>query len=318
MPIECIRACDHAQTVPAAIARDTLNYASWGGALPLSQYLAREAQLWRHPFSQRGLRLWLLRQGDRVLASCETYAVPLHQTFPGQPTVPGTAYGVASVYVAEPLRGRGYASELLRGVQAQLAEEGAACSYLMSEVNPAIYERLGYVTRGVVARRYPAQPQPPAAGVEWLPLASLDADLLRLPDAPLVLQLDPEFVLWHIERGRFHAGCLHAPPQTILGARVGGTWAVCADEPREGLLRLLALRGAAEPDELGDVLAALQHLAWRQRLAQVELWQNDSNRHFPWPPGGTAQGAEATPMLCPLRAGIVAADWQTVERGLWL
>lgn len=317
MPVEFIRAGEHAETVPAAVARDTLNYAAWGGALPLSQYLAREAQLWRHPFSRRGLRLWLLREGADVLASCESYAVPLRRQVADR-TVAGTAQGIASVYVAESLRGRGYASQLLRGVGEQLTREGAACSYLMSEVNPAIYERLGYVARPVRARRYPACAQTAGDSVEWLPMDALGPELLQLADAPLVLQIDREFVHWHIERGLFHAQCLAAPRQTLLGARRGQTWAVVADEPREGILRVLAVRSSGDPDELRTVITALQTLAATQELPWIELWQNDSNQAWAWPNGGTEITTEAIPMLCPLQPDIHPTDWQSCERGLWI
>ncbi len=321
MQVEFISAKDHAQTVPAAIARDTLNYASWGGALPLAQYLSREAQLWRHPFSQRGLRLWLLRDGDQVLASCETYAVGARRCPPAGPAVLGTAHGVASVYVAEALRGHGYASALLHGVQAQLRAEGAVCTYLMSEVAPTIYERLGYVARPVLARRYPALSGPAAAvesQLEWLALDALQPALLELPPAPLQLQIDPAFVHWHIERGQFHAACLGAPRQTILGVRSGQTWALCADEPREGLLRILAVRSDGQAADLQRVISGVQILAGRQGLPLAELWENESNRQLPWPQGGATQAAEAVPMLCPLQASIDATAWQSCERGLWI
>lgn len=318
MPVECIQAKDHAQTVPEAIARDTLNYASWGGTLPLAQYLAREAQLWRHPFSQRGLRLWLLRDGDEVLASCETYAVGARLRPAGQPACDGTAYGVASVFVAAPLRGRGYASTLLRGVQAQLAEAGAVCTYLMSEVAPTIYERLGYVARPVISRRYPARASGSEPQVQWLSFPPIPQALLPQPSDALTLKLDADFVHWHIERGLFHAACLGAPPQTCLGARSGQTWALCADEPRERLLRVLCVCSDGNADDLRRVLSALQDLAARQHLGFIELWENDSNRHLPWPSGGLTQAAEAVPMLCPLRPDVDPAAWQSGERGLWI
>src|SRR5205823_4173363 len=62
---------------PGDAARDALTFASWGSPLSLAQYLERERRLWRHPFS-RGLVRWVLRDGGVDVASCETYAVPVH------------------------------------------------------------------------------------------------------------------------------------------------------------------------------------------------------------------------------------------------
>lgn len=306
------RAQDHAAAVPAARARDTLNHAVWGGGLSLPQFLAREATLWQHPFSQRGLRLWLLRDSDEVLASCETYAVRCQSA--GRS---GLAHGVASVFVEERLRGRGHASALLRGVHEQLQNEGALCTYLMSEVEPTIYARLGFVARPLRVHRLPAKDTAPSAAVDWLDVARLDDSLLPPLGDSLSLQIDADFVRWHTARGCFHADTLGRPRQRRLGPRVGNTWALCADEPGEDLLRVLALRTDGDPQALSAVLQATQVLAHQQGLATVELWENERSRAWPFP-AAAGHDLAVIPMLCPLVPDVDPAAWQSGERGHWI
>ncbi|MBL9009306.1 MAG: GNAT family N-acetyltransferase [Myxococcales bacterium] len=311
--VACIRAQEHAAAVPEATARDSLSYEVWGGDLSREQFLSREAMLWRHPFSQRGMRVWLLRAGDEVLAGCESFVVPC--TSRG---VRGLAHGIASVFVEERLRGRGHASELVRGVNAQLADEGALCTYLMSEVAPTIYARLGFVARPVRVRRLAALQAPIASTVDWIAVTQLDDALLPALGDALSLQIDRDFVSWHIARGWFHADVCGRPRQTILGPRVGNTWTICADEPSESLLRVLALRCDGDPQALAQVLSATCQLAAQQGLSSVEIWENEQNRALPFAADLRAEDLAAIPMLCPLQPGIDARDWQSCERGHWL
>ena len=307
------RAQDHAAALPAAQARDTLNHAVWGAGLSLQQFLAREATLWQHPFSQRGLRLWLLRDGPDVLASCETYAVRCQCA--GRS---GVAHGVASVFVEERLRGRGHASALLRGVNEQLQREGALCTYLMSEVEPTIYARLGFVERPLRVRRLAAKDTAPPAAVDWLDLARLSDSLLPPLGDSLSLQIDADFVRWHMARGWFHADATGRPRQRILGARAGKTWAICADEPAEDLLRVLSLRTDGDPQALAAVLNATQVLAQQQGLSSVELWENERSRAWPFPATAAGHDLAVIPMLCPLCPDVDPAAWQSGERGHWI
>lgn len=301
-------------SMPAeAAARDALCHAVWGGSLSPAQFIERESRLWQQPFSQRGLRLWLLSQGDAVLASCETYAVTCRTDGKS-----GLAHGVASVFVEERLRGQGHASALLRGVHAQLQREGSLCTYLMSEVDPGIYARLGYVERRVRARRYAAQLSAPCPNVDWLRLDQLDDSLSTDAGDGLSLSIDADFVRWHIARGAYHAQVQCLPRQIFVGPRVGKTWALCADDPEEGLLRVLVLRSDGDPQALRDVLLAVRHMAAQQGLPTVELWENEGMRHLPFAAADIAQDLDVVPMLRPLSSGIDAHAWQSCERGHWI
>ncbi len=54
------------------------------------------------------------------------------------------------------MRGKGYASILLQRIHERLRGEGALCMYLMSEIGPTLYERLGYVARPLRICRFAA------------------------------------------------------------------------------------------------------------------------------------------------------------------
>src|SRR5687767_3665727 len=112
MDLVCYDASRDPAPPEGAEARDRLTHAAWGGGLDEAQYLERERRLWRHPFSRAGLRRWVLRDGEPA-ASCETYPVAAVLTGDRGREREGAGVGVASVFVEERLRGRGYARALL-------------------------------------------------------------------------------------------------------------------------------------------------------------------------------------------------------------
>jgi GNAT superfamily N-acetyltransferase len=204
----------------AALCRDRLNFSSWGKGLSLEQYLERERQQWRLPFSRNGLRLWELRNRDETLASLETYAVPV-----AGGGIAGVGHGIASVFVEERLRGAGHASALVRRVNERLKDEGALLTYLMSEIGAPLYERLGYRGRPLRLRRFaPSDPQQPDLSPEdprVQPLADGDIAALlkerytphrhhRHHRAPLSLFVTPE-------EGRRNDGGFRCPEAGMAG-----------------------------------------------------------------------------------------------------
>lgn len=329
MDLVCYAAADTPAPPPGAEARDVLTFPSWGGGLTLEQYLERERRLWRHPFS-RGLRRWVLVGGE-PLASCETYAVPARSGKQG-----GVAQGVASVYVEERLRGRGHARALLERLHERLRAEGALCSYLISEVDPAMYERLGYVSRPLSRRRFsaplPGEPEPGIDEVRWLAPADVPALLARryatAERAGLQLLLTPEQLDWHAERGRLYAAVLGRPAPEAVGASCGEAFAIWAHDHRADLLRVLCLypgpalyaAGVAAPRDpaaaaLRNVLHAARAEAAHAGLGAVEIWDNARSG---WLRGGQQQGGGDPPMLRPLQRGVRAEEWLDWERGHWL
>lgn len=331
--LHCTDAREHAELPEEAVARDRLTYASWGGGLSLEQYLDRERRLWRQAFARRGMRRWILREGAADLASCETYLVPVRVG-----TQLGVGHGVASVFTEERLRGRGLAAELLSRVHDVLRGEGAVCAYLMSEIGPQLYGRLGYVVRPPLLRRYAAAGPSEAvpAALEWFgadDVAGLVAR--RYAAAPLhrrqlVLQLTAEQLLWHVERGWIYADHQGRARQRVVGARAGAAFGIFAADPQKGVVRVLMLYpgeaifaagalGDPHSDEaarLRDVLHGARFLAAELGLPAVEVWENGQNAG--WLRGGHRVEGSDIPMVLPLRDEVRGEDWLDWERGHWL
>lgn len=336
MELHVLRAGSSDGPPPEAIARARLHWVAWGEILTEPQYQERERRLWRHPFSQRGLRLWFLSDGRECVASCETYAVPVLVAERKGFAPSRLGQGIATVFVEERLRGQGHASTLLRLVHEQLRGEGSPCSYLISEVGPDLYARQGYVPRPLRLRRYSAATSAETWNepVTWLAAADIPALLeerYRQPArSPLTLQLSAEQLDWHHERGRFYAEAQRRSPPRRLGARCGEAFGIWAHDFRHRQLRVLCLypgpgifrRGliddprSPEAVALRNVLHAARDEAGHSGLEGVEIWENGTNRG--WLPGGLPLSAEDLPMLAPLRRGVSAEQWLDWERGHWL
>lgn len=328
------------------LARDELTYESWGRGLTPAQYLDRERFLWRTTFAREGLCVFILRQGDAALASCEGYRVPV--VTPGRE---GHGYGIASVFVEERLRGRGHASALLRAVHEQLQRAGALCTYLMSEVDPGIYARLGYVPRPVIVRGFAPEPRPlapplvpPAPPLTLIGVDEAATVVPKLLEAryqtrgALTLRLDFAQIDWHVQRGLYYTRVLGLPVPRTVGAVCGSAFALWSAGPLQNTLRVLCqypgavLASAtpapgAHPSELTNahpqeaaayraVLHAARCEAHALGLGRVELWENPWNATFLR--GGAPRPYEDMPMLAPLVPDLRAEDWRDCERGHWL
>lgn len=333
--------------VPGAVlALDHLTYASWGRPLTLDQYLLRERRLRARPFALAGLRTWVLRDGDTVLASCETFESRLSLS-PGRGAAPrhARAHGIASVFVEERHRGRGHASELLRGVHAELTRMGAAAAYLFSEIGAALYARLGYVARPLALRRFaavdPTREAPHPEPVPWRFIGPEEIPALLLQRyaqgtggrSPLWLEATPAQLDWHVERGAFYAELLRGKRPAIVGARAGEAFALWTPELRSdagGVLRVLMLypgprlfpAGARleprspEAADLRSVLHGARAAATALGLGSVELWENPASATYLR--GGAPGPASDVPMMLPLQPGLRADDWIDYERCHWL
>ena len=322
------------------VAIDRLTFASWGGGLTLPQYLARERRLRGCAYS-RGLIQWVLREGSEVLASCETYAVPfVHSAPDGTRRREGLGHGVASVYVEERLRGKGYASIMLQGIHERLRSEGALCMYLMSEIGPTLYERMGYVARPLRICRFaaadPSREAPRQQTWRWLTEADVPSLPGRAAKEPLskprtglwidtpVAQLD-----WHLQRGHFYAQVLGRKRAVHVGAEAGASFSLWQPDYRRGVLNMILLwpgstyfhRGLLDPrdplaHDFRSVQQAARVAAWDLGLANVEIWETP--RSATYLRGGARSEAKELPMILPLVPGIQAEEWSDYERAHWI
>ncbi len=310
--------------VPAALARiDADAYASWGGGLSLDQYLRRERVLRTAEFSKSGLRSWLLRDGDAILASCESYAVPVR--IKDQPAL---GFGIASVYVAPTRRGHGYASELLRRVHTALHQEGGQLCFLMSEIGPQLYARLGYVGRPLFVRTYAAEDSLAAAQSKpptWIPLAEkqVAAALAECPSLalPLSVEVSAEQIMWHLLRSRYYAAVLHKKMPRHVGARSAAGDGLClwaADYVKDRLRILTFVRGPRAADGVAEMLYAAGQTAVELGLSTIEIWENPHNQNDFQEHAGIRSTASDLPMLLGLSPEVHGEDWLNYERAHWL
>lgn len=338
-----------------AVALDIRTHAAWGNVLSLPQYLQRERVLRAAPFSQAGLRAWVLQRDGVLLASCETYACPVRVAKGGRGSatnhavLDGAGHGIASVFVDPQQRGHGYASDLLQRVHAVLRGEGAVLCFLWSEIGPTLYGRLGYVARPLSYRRYAAAPKEESHGAtppwQFLRPAELPAALqqrkLDSRGLSYSIELGWPQIEWYLRRAAFYSHCLGRPLSPYVAAQAGDALSVFCPDFAAQLLRVLTLYPGAqlaragavfeprspEGENLRNVLHAARTVAGQLGLSHIELWQNPLNAAYQRG-GAHLQGpaqVKDLPMvllLGPNPAGaegaLRAEDWHDYERGLWL
>ncbi len=313
----------HECAVPAEIERiDRRTANAWAKGISVDDYLRRERFLKTRPYS-RGMTIHALLDDAsdpsqaKVLASCETYRVPVF--VPGRHDL-GFGLGVASVFVDEDLRGHGHAATLLSGVHKHFADEGAALFYLMSEIGPTLYARLGYVGVPLRVRRFAATPLSPGANVE--PLATTDLPTLlpslSPPQSPLYIPANLEQLDWHFARGQFYAELAGGRVPRQVGARCEDAVAVWDVDHRPDCrrVRVLLVSAPRPSPHVTRVLQAAAAVAHDVGLPFAEVWETAALT--PFLEAGTVCEAEDLPMVCPLAPDVFAADFRDVQRFHWL
>jgi GNAT superfamily N-acetyltransferase len=273
--------------------RDRLTHAAWGERLTVEQFMARETRLRGTPWAKNAMTTWLLIEGERVLCSLETFRV--ESRFHAQR---GSSYEVASVFTAPEHRGRGFSTELLGGVIAQLADAQAVTLY--SDVGAALYERSGFVARPGWDSIVPARRND--ANVERLRSAEPFAPRGRFALVADAAQLD-----WHRERERAYAALLGRAPLPHGALRCDGGVALLAGDLKHERLLVLDLR--AEDERIAQqLLDGAADEAARHGLRDVVAWTSE--------PASPRDGA--LPMIRPLAPGLAAEDWTDIPRLLWV
>ena len=309
--------------VPAEIERiDRRTANAWAKGISVDDYLRRERFLKTRPHS-RGMTIHALLDDAedpaqaQVLASCETYRVPV--VVPGRREL-GFGLGVASVFVDKELRGHGHAATLLSRVHQHFAEQGAALFYLMSEIGPTLYARLGYVATPLRLRRFAAAPLPPGPPVLALTATDLPTLLPSLspPQSPLYIPANQELLDWHFARGQFYAELAGGSIPTQIGARCEEAVAIWDVDHRPECRRVRVLLVAAPrpSPHVARVLQAAASVAQQVGLPFAEVWETAALT--PFLEGGEVCEAEDLPMLCPLVPEVHAADFVDVQRFHWL
>lgn len=298
--------------------RDEATYDAWGTGLSPLAYAARERRLRAHPFARQAMTTWLWKAGGgEVLASCETFRMAGAAS--GRE---GHAHGVASVFVAPALRGRGHASAMMQALLARLRAEDpdAFASILFSDVGEALYERAGYVGRVFPYREIDPAPGDPAATVDALVSAEDLEDALSaapLPDGEVVVRPTAVQLDWHLERERIYQGAFSAPRPTACGARAGDALAVWYVDHNPGRLELLLLLAGTEA-ETTALLEAARRAARTLGCALVRHWESPADPPIAAGLGRKVARTRSLPMMAPLWTAADPASWTFIPRALWV
>ncbi|MCE9671982.1 GNAT family N-acetyltransferase [Myxococcus stipitatus] len=304
--------------------RDRVTHAAWGSPLTVEQFQQREARLRAHPWCREGMRTWLLMDGGRVLASCETLAMDSYLRGPDGAHVKGTSEGIASVFTEEALRGHGYATRLMDLVAARMEAESPAPHSLLlfSDVGAPLYRRSGYHEAPAWDWRLPAAGGLSTHAVDAL-LCDGDVPLMleqmRRPDVPFFLWPSAAQVDWHLERERAYAQLLNRPRPEACGAVVGSSCVLWAMMARYDELVVLLMDAGSLEDAVA-LLEAARGVAHRAGLSKVVIWEEPGT--LPWVArvSGAVRVARdgALPMLRPLRPGLPPATRVDFPRALWV
>lgn len=122
--------------------RDVLPHSQplWAGARSFEEYVAEFRATSASTWGRRRFRTIGLRVDGALVASCKRYERALRC---GERTY--RAAGIGAVFTPDALRGRGYATALLGAFLDAERAAGSDCAYLFSDIQPAFYERLGFV-----------------------------------------------------------------------------------------------------------------------------------------------------------------------------
>lgn len=249
------------------VARDRLTWKAWGQRLTREDYLERERVLRSTDHGRYGMSTWVLeRTGGDVVASCETFRLPLH---PG-----GVAEVIASVFVDEASRGEGIASTFLPAMLAARLQAGIDALVLFSEVGSGLYERSGFRVLPSPTRSFPARTTPSSARpIEREALSGLLERRERWRGGEMNLLLTEDRVDWHLARADFYARALGRAVPAVIGAVTDEVIALWSADFKNDVLRVLEISGAPGVD-LDPVIAVAQNEAARLGLSRVEQWDD--------------------------------------------
>ncbi|PHH70944.1 hypothetical protein CDD80_5629 [Ophiocordyceps camponoti-rufipedis] len=317
----------------------------WGAHLTAAQYHSRE----RHLLSTRlassgGLTPWILTSETTttttprpVLASCETIRKRALVRPAGSDAVISVgAQGVASVFVREGLRGRGYAARMMGLLAEKLGLEGwdAPFSILYSDIGPEFYARCGWKPHASshLILNTTTIINSPATPIHDADLPSLTATdelrlkhhLARLPPSPSIraaLIPDLATLQWHFARQDFLAGYqFHVPPRAIRGALLAGAspvWAVWKphlSEEENGINTLEFLRLSYEDDIADQALSTALQAIVEQASHEAQTWR--CKRLLLWNPDARVRNILSS--MTHLQPTLMERTTESIASLLWL
>ncbi|PUU77495.1 hypothetical protein B9Z19DRAFT_169107 [Tuber borchii] len=273
----------------------------WGQHLTLKQYLKREEILANTTLTGNGgLTNWALvdptTSPATVLASCESIRKEVFFLEAGSNEVRVShGHGIGSVFTPVEMRGKGYASLMLKMLREELKSHGGenALSVLYSDIGKEFYKKLGWQPHSSLHLNIPVSPNssPNIATTATTPLKTaslpplctqdikaLKASLTATPalKSRISFHPDPKTFDWHFARAEHLANITNRPPPTTKGAITasGSAWIVWTHDFQKAGPKLHILRVAGEPskEDAKDLLTAAVAEARECGLACVQVW----------------------------------------------
>jgi len=300
---------------PDDYVRDVLPHSSalWAGARSFDEYAAEFLATANSGWGKRRFRTLGLRVGGELVASCKRYERVLRC---GARTY--RAAGIGAVFTPDALRGRGYATALLGAILDAERNGGTDLAYLFSDIHPAFYERLGFVSlpsRSIALRADLLN----AGRVEVAVLGDRDQPAMRRVFAALDARRPFAFVRtpldWEWQRLRA-ASREHSGGTVRLGVRRGRSLAAYVSGRRIPASDAVVVdEFAFARDEDRPLIASLLRAAAGD-LRTVRGWLPPAVARDGIPRGAVRPRTDAIAMAIPLSAAFRAAlhDRGTPER----
>jgi GNAT superfamily N-acetyltransferase len=150
----------------------------WGRGRTLEEHTQRSFAQMREAGPGLLRRVGWVSESGELLCALKRYAVLLAVPGPDGPRQV-RAVGIGSVFTAEPYRGRGAASALLRAVLTEAREAGDEAALLYSDIDPAFYARLGFHEFPALDVSAPVEALPAEGALATRPSTSQDEEQLR-------------------------------------------------------------------------------------------------------------------------------------------
>jgi GNAT superfamily N-acetyltransferase len=279
----------------------------WSGGRTLEAHIeSQRAQLRRA--GRAILRYTGLVDETGLVASIKRYGLSVH--------VPGfgraSAVGVGAVFTRFDSRGTGAATQLLRAVLEEARASGDVLALLYSDIDPAFYERLGFVPLAALEHSAPVAELPDGDALDLRPATAEDDPwMLETYDA----SWDPAFLRPSrtVEIFRYFRFRTRTDAASILsrgGRDVGYVLAAVHDEPRDDGLTppprtLFVDEWVAPGVDLADVLGALRRMAEREGARAITSWLPP---HLSGPPFVARTRTAEIAMVCPFGGPLGAVD----------
>jgi GNAT superfamily N-acetyltransferase len=307
--------------------RDTLTYAAWGDLLTFDQYLKRESILRSETWAKNCMTTWLLRDGEKPVASCETFE--MKSLYYGSSLERKKAVGIGSVFVEPKLRGRGYSSKLIELLIHRYKNENLNqyhSMFLYSEIGESIYRKVGFDSVASKEWVFPVMEKRnigkslEVRAIHRAKVDKLASNIEILNENDFIIQATPEQYKWHFRRQDLYAEFLNRENTDQIGLACEGSHLIWMIDYKYNILRGLSFK--AENSKLAAALIGeAMNFAKMFGLTEVRLWimkKSDFFLNNTFDERNISARDDSIAMILPLSGGIKSANWLGVQRAIWI